>query len=230
MSLRICGLQKLSLLDFPGKVAVTVFLGGCDLKCPYCHNSGLIGGAPAIMGQEEFFAFLKSRRGLVDGVAISGGEPLLNPSLPGFAAGIKEMGFAVKLDTNGTSPRRLGKMVSTGVLDYIAMDIKNSRAKYPLTVGIAGFDTGKVAESAQILLEGNCPFEFRTTVVGNLHEEGDFYDIAKWIAGAPRYFLQPFTDRETVPQRGLRPPAVAQLHRYMHIVKPHVNSVELRGI
>lgn len=192
--MKLGGLQKMTLLDFPGKVACTVFTVGCNFRCPFCHNSSLV-VSPEVpeLPQDDFFAFLKKRQGLLDGVAITGGEPLLHPDMPEFLEKIRALGYAVKLDTNGAFPDRLQKILAAGLADYVAMDVKNSKEKYELTAGIAGI-LPKVEQSASILREGKTPFEFRTTLVDELHEPADFAAIGKWIAGTERYFIQGFVD------------------------------------
>lgn len=227
----IHGLQKLTLLDFPGRVACTVFLQGCDLRCPFCHNGGLVlGGMEPVTDDAGLLDFLKKRRGLLDGVAVTGGEPLLRRELPALLRSIKELGYAVKLDTNGSHPEALRAVVATGLVDYVAMDIKNSPAKYAATVGLPGFDLTPVRQSAALLLEGTVDYEFRTTAVAELHDDDSFREIAQWIAGAKRYYIQCFIDRDSVLRTGLHVPDKAQLERWADIVRPLIPSVELRGV
>lgn len=229
--MNIQGLQKLTLLDYPGHTACTVFLGGCDFSCPFCHNSDLIGwDAPAIMDENELFSFLKKREGILDGVAITGGEPLLRKELPYVCARIKDAGFLVKLDTNGNHPRALEKILEAGVVDYIAMDIKNSPERYAETIGLPAFDTGRISESISLLLDGSCEYEFRTTVTDQLHDAASFRAIGPWIHGAKRYFLQAFTDRDSVRFAGFSAPSREKMEHFAEIVQTHVNRVELRGI
>ncbi len=229
--MKIHGLQKMTLLDFPGHVACTVFLGGCDFRCPFCHNFELVdGSAPPVMEDTEFFAFLEKRRGLLDGVAITGGEPCLRPDLPGLMEKIHSLGFAVKLDTNGTHPDLLRAILQNGLADYVAMDIKNSPAHYARTVGLEKIDLAPVRESVRLLMEGKADYEFRTTVVAELHTEEDFQAIGPWIAGARRYFLQAFTDRDSVPFSGLHAPDKETMHRYADIVRPFVPETFVRGV
>ena len=229
--MKIHGLQKMTLLDFPGKVACTVFLGGCDLRCPFCHNSELLdASAPAEMDDAQFLAFLAKRKGLLDGVAITGGEPLLRRDLPELMAKIRELGFAVKLDTNGTHPQALRRILDEKLADYIAMDIKNSPDRYAETVGVPGFEIAPVLESVSLLKAGSTAFEFRTTCVAQLHDDASFEAIARWIAGAPRYFLQAFTDRDTVIFDGLSAPDDQTMRRWAELVRPFVQQVELRGV
>ena len=173
--MKIHGLQKMTLLDFPEHVACTVFLGGCDFRCPFCHNYELAEGkAPVLMEEEELLSFLEKRRGLLDGVAFTGGEPCLQKNLPELMRKIREMGFAIKLDTNGNHPDMLEKMISEGLVDYVAMDIKNSPEKYAVTCGLETLDLTKIRQSVEILKSGRVDYEFRTTVVAQFHEENDF--------------------------------------------------------
>jgi pyruvate formate lyase activating enzyme len=221
----------MTLLDFPGRVACTVFLGGCDFRCPFCHNYELVdGSAPALMEEDELFAFLKKRAGLLEGVAITGGEPCLRPDLPELLKRIKAMGYGVKLDTNGTHPALLRAIIDAGVVDYVAMDVKNSPEKYAQTCGVARLELSPIRESARLLMTGDADYEFRTTVVDELHEAGDFEAVGAWIAGARRWFLQAFTDRDSVPFGNLHAPSKQKLLRCMDIVKPFVTEIGLRGV
>ena len=229
--MKIHGLQKMTLLDFPGRVACTVFLGGCDFRCPFCHNFELVdGSAPAIMDDAELFAFLEKRHGLLDGVAITGGEPCLRPELPDFMARIREMGFAVKLDTNGAHPDRLREILDNKLANYVAMDIKNSPEKYAATAGLRAIDLAPIEESIALLRAGDTDYEFRTTVVDELHEEKDFEAIGPWIAGAKRYYLQAFTDRDSVPFGNFHAPTREKLERCQTIARPFVTEIRLRGV
>ena len=229
--MEIHGLQKLTLLDYPGKVACTVFLGGCNLRCPFCHNGELVlDPGPALMGPEELLTFLDRRRGLLDGVCITGGEPLLRPDLPRLLEAVKEKGFLLKLDTNGGFPQALEGMIARGLVDYVAMDIKNSPERYPETVGVPGLDLAPYRESAALLLEGKVDYEFRTTVVRELHDEASFRAIGPWLKGARRYFLQAFVDRDTVLSPGLHPCSREEMEAFAAIVRPYIPQVELRGV
>ena len=228
--MKIHGLQKMTLLDFPGQVACTVFLGGCDFRCPFCHNWDILDpSTPVIMEEEEFFRFLNTRKGLLDGVAITGGEPLIRQGMPEFIKAIREMGFKIKLDTNGNHPDLLKSLVADGLIDYVAIDVKNSPERYAETIGVPGFDISKVDDSIKFLLEGNVEYEFRTTVVKQFHDAESFKKIAEWIEGASRYFLQGFVDRETVPYSGLESYSEEEMKSFMEIVKPHVKSIDIRG-
>ena len=229
--MKLHGLQKMTLLDFPGRVACTVFLGGCDFRCPFCHNFELVdGSAPALMEDEALFSFLEKRRGLLDGVAITGGEPCLRPDLPELIRRIRALGFAVKLDTNGTHPTLLEAMIDEGLLDYVAMDVKNSPGKYAATVGLEHIDLEPVRRSVALLKRGSVDYEFRTTVVDELHEAEDFEAIGAWIEGARHYFLQAFTDRDSVPFGNLHAPSAERLRAYLEIARKYVPASALRGV
>jgi len=227
----IHGLMKMTLLDYPGKVACTVFLGGCDMRCPFCHNAELLDmHAPAKMNEEELLRFLDTRHGLLDGVVFTGGEPMLRKDLASVMEKVREKGFSIKLDTNGNHPDRLIEVVEAGLVDYVAMDIKNSRDKYGVTIGIPDFDVSKVEKSVGFLLEGKVPYEFRTTVVKQFHDEDSMRKIGEWLKGADRYYLQGFVDRETVPFKGLEACSKEEMESFRSIVSPFVKEAELRGI
>ena len=227
----IQGLQKMTLLDWPGKVACTVFLGGCDFRCPFCHNSELLSGPmPVLMDQEGLLEFLRKRQGLLDGVCVTGGEPLLRPGLPGLLDGIKNLGFPVKLDTNGNHPDRLVRLWGQGLVDYVAMDVKNSPERYPETVGVPGLDLTPVRDSVAWLLEGHVEYEFRTTAVRQLHDAASFQAIGRWLQGARRYYIQNFVDRDTVLRAGLSGFEKAELEAFASLVRPCVERVEVRGV
>ena len=229
--MKIYGLQKMTLLDFPGHVACTVFTGGCNYRCPFCHNYELVDGtAEPIMDEEELLAFLKKRTGLLDGVAITGGEPCLSGDLISFVRRIREMGFPVKLDTNGCFPDVLEALLSGGLISYAAMDIKNSPERYAATVGLDRIDLAPVERSMALLRNSGIDYELRTTVVKELHSADDFRAIGPLIQCAPRYFLQCFPDRDTVPFSGLSAPSAEELKTYAEIVRPYVGSVEIRGV
>ena len=226
------GFQKMTLLDVPGKVACTLFTGGCNFRCPFCHNAGLVlepGKWEAYEG-DEVLAFLKKRQGLLDGVCITGGEPLMHPDLPDFIREVKKLGFLVKLDTNGSFPSRLKELVAEGLLDYVAMDIKNSRDKYPLTVGVPDYDVVPVEESVKFLLSGKVDFEFRTTVVQEFHTVEDIQDIGAWILGTPRYFLQNFVDSGALIGEGMTPISPEILDKMKKSLVEYGVPTELRGL
>ena len=229
--MKIHGLQKMTLLDFPGRVACTVFLGGCDLRCPFCHNAELIDGtAKPVMDEEELLAFLEKRRGLLDGVAFTGGEPTLRTDLPDLLRRIRAMGYPIKLDTNGMHPDRLNAMLDEGLLDYVAMDVKAGPQNYAHTCGLETIDLKPVNESISLLLNGRIDYEFRTTVVDELHTIDDFTAIAQWIAGAKAYYLQAFTDRDTVVYENFHAPTRECMETYAAAVRKTVPNTALRGI
>lgn len=228
--MKIHGLQKMTLLDFPGRIACTVFLGGCDFRCPFCHNAELLdAGAPALMESEELLQFLKGKIGLLDGVAITGGEPLLRQELPELLREIKALGFLVKLDTNGSQPGRLRALFEEKLVDYVAMDIKNSPERYALTTGLPSVNLTAIQESIALILHSGIEYEFRTTVVAELHDDSSFYGIRDMITGAEKYFLQPFVDRDTVPFGGLHAPTAEDLTRWLEILRPALKHAAIRG-
>lgn len=229
--MKIHGLQKMTLLDFPGRVACTVFLGGCDFRCPFCHNFELIDGtAPPMMEEEAFLRFLQSRKGLIDGVAITGGEPCLHPDLPELIQKIRAAGYPVKLDTNGYHPEMLRRILQAGLVEYVAMDIKNCESKYALTCGMEAIDMERIRQSIALLMNGSADYEFRTTVVEELHDEADFEQIGSMIQGAKRYFLQRFTDRDSVPYGNLSAPSFEKMYRLADIARKYVPQTALRGV
>ena len=229
--MKIYGLQKMTLLDFPGRVACTVFLGGCDFRCPFCHNYELAcGKAEPVMEEDELYAFLEKRRGLLDGVAVTGGEPTLSRGLPDLLRRVKQMGFLTKLDTNGYHPEILKKLLGEGLADYVAMDIKNSPEKYAMTAGLEKIEMDRILESIRVLMESGTDYEFRTTVVSQLHEAQDFEEIGRMIRGAKRYFLQQFTDRDSVPFGNLTAPDQAQMEAFAAVARQYVPETQLRGV
>lgn len=232
----IAGLQKMTLLDYPGKVACTVFLQGCNFRCPFCHNSGLLGAAEQpLIPEAELFAFLRKRQGILDGVCITGGEPTLHKDLPELLQKIKDMGFLVKLDTNGYRPDVLKDLVSRGLVDYAAMDIKNCPSRYPETAGISRLDLSKIEESMAFLMEGALDYEFRTTVVQQFHTAKEMEAIGQWFQKlspnqkVKNYFLQPYADRDSVLCAGLSTPEKADLQAFLAIIQPYVQYAKLRG-
>ena len=221
----------MTLLDFPGCVSCTIFLGGCDFRCPFCHNFELIDGTmPPTLDEDEFIEFLKSRKGLLEGVAITGGEPLMHKDLPGLIRRISDTGYRVKLDTNGYHPDLLKSILNEGIVEYVAMDIKNSPEKYALTCGVDRVDLERIKQSIDLLMTGATDYEFRTTVVNELHDEDDFVKIGEMIKGAKRYFLQRFTDRDSVPYGNLTPPSFDKMHKFADIARKFVPNTELRGV
>ena len=228
----VCGFQKLTLLDFPGHVAATVFTGGCNLRCPFCHNATLVTDTSQtpILATDEVLAYLKKRQGILDGVCVTGGEPTLQVDLPDFLRRLKEMGYAVKLDTNGTSPDTLRALIARGLLDYVAMDIKNCRERYGVTAGKIPFDTAPIEKSVKLLMSGSVPYEFRTTTVRGIHTAADFRAIGQWIAGAERYYLQGFVDSGSLIGGGFEAFTPGEMREFLAIAREWVPSAQLRGI
>ena len=234
--MNIRGIQKMTLLDFPGKIACTVFLGGCNFRCPYCHNASLVmpGGEADAISLEELLGFLHSRRGRLQGVCISGGEPTLHPDLPELISEIKAMGYAVKLDTNGTNPEMLLSLMNDGLLDYVAMDIKNSPERYPETVSNSEFEIRNsefidaVKESAAILMKGSVDFEFRTTITRELHGEAEIEAIGRWLRGEEKYFLQTYRDEGDLIEGGFTAYSRLETEGLLSILKKYIPNAEIR--
>lgn len=225
----IKGIQKLTLLDFPGRVACTVFTAGCNFRCPFCHNASLVlGGSDGFINENEIFAFLEARRGRLSGICISGGEPTLQPDLARFIRRVKELGYAVKLDTNGYRPEVLRELLSEGLLDYVAMDIKSSRERYSAVAGVE-VDVSKIEESAALLMSSGVPYEFRTTVVRELHSAEDFPEIGNWLSGAENFYLQSFVDSGDVISDGLNGYDKKDLQELLNLLKVKIPSAKIRG-
>jgi pyruvate formate lyase activating enzyme len=202
----IGGYQKLTLIDYPGKIATTVFTVGCSFRCPFCHNPELVisGKYKAVSGLEkDFFEHLKKRRGKIEGVCITGGEPTIQPDIIDFIKKVKKLGFLVKLDSNGTRPDVLKKVIDSKLVDFIAMDIKNQPKKYDAATGTKG-DIRRIKLSVELILNSKIPYEFRTTVVPGLHTEKDFAEIAKWIKGARAYYLQEYREDHKILDNNLK--------------------------
>jgi pyruvate formate lyase activating enzyme len=229
----IKGLQKLTLLDFPEKMACTVFTFGCNFRCPFCHNASLVLADRAdafTISEEEFFSFLQKRRGILEGVCITGGEPTLQPDLPDFIRKIRALGYAVKLDTNGYRPDVLKALAAEGLLDYVAMDVKNSLPLYGKTVGIPGLNVAPVEESMDFLMEGHVPFEFRTTLVRELHTPGSMTEMGRRLAGVERFFLQTFKDSGDLIGNGLSAHEKSTLEAFKQAVSDDFEQCEIRGV
>ena len=228
----ISGLQKLTLLDYPGKVACTVFTGGCNFRCPFCHNSALV--LPEQLSQDTdadaVLRFLKKRAGVLDGVAITGGEPLLHPDIGDFLREVKGLGFLVKLDTNGSFPDRLIALVEEGLVDRVAMDVKNAPALYAKTAGLERFDLGGVTCAKDFLLSGTVDYEFRTTVVKGLHTKDSLLEAAEWVRGAKEYYLQQYKDSGAILDAdGLGAFDADEMHAFADAVRDIVPTVQVRG-
>ena len=226
------GFQKLTLLDYPGKVACTLFLAGCNFRCPFCHNASLVTDIDnsLVYSDEKILSYLSKRRGILEGVCITGGEPLMRPDLEEFIKRVKALGFFVKLDTNGSFPDRLESLIKNGLLDYVAMDIKTCPDNYPLVAGASDLDILPIKKSVSILKNGTLPYEFRTTIVKELHTLEDIEKIGRWIEGAPRYFLQNFVDSGNLIQGNLHEHDKKTLENMLEIARKFVPNAEIRGI
>ncbi len=227
----IKGLQKLTLLDFPGRTACTVFTAGCNFRCPFCHNAVLVTGNDGdYYDEDEIFDFLKKRKSVLDGVAVTGGEPLLQHDIERFLYEIKDMGYAVKLDTNGSFPEKLDGILQLGLVDYVAMDVKNHFDKYAVTVGIENFDVDAVKKSMEILKNSGVEYEFRTTVTENFHTLDDIEKLAKQISGTEHYFLQNFEDSGNLIDENCRGVSRDKMREMLETVKKYVPNARLRGM
>ncbi|MBQ8002145.1 MAG: anaerobic ribonucleoside-triphosphate reductase activating protein [Clostridia bacterium] len=223
------GFQKLTLLDFPGTVACTLFTKGCNFRCPFCHNASLVNltDTPAY-SEEEILAFLKKRQGILEGVCITGGEPLLHSELPAFIAKVKALGYKVKLDTNGSFPNRLIALVEEGLVDYVAMDVKNSFEKYPLTAGCETLNLQPIEQSIDFLLTKKVAFEFRTTVTAQTHTEEDILKIAERIKGADKYFIQNFVDSGDILEGNLSSVPQGKIEKMAKLAQNIVPNTKIR--
>jgi pyruvate formate lyase activating enzyme len=229
--MNIQGFQKLTMLDFPGKTACTVFTGGCNLRCPFCHNAGLVlSPDEAPIPEDEIFAYLSKRHGILDGVAVTGGEPLLQKDVGTFLLRVKDMGFLTKLDTNGFFPEALERLLAEGLVDYAAMDVKNSPEKYAFTCGRDAVDLSKPERSMRLLKESGIDYELRTTVIGGFHTLEDIEAIGRWIEGTPRYYLQAFKDSGILREGSGYPLPEEEMTAMRDAARQFVPVCELRGI
>jgi len=230
--MKFYGMQKMTLLDYPGYVACTLFTGGCNFRCPFCHNALLVLDLDEnyTIPEEEVLAFLKKRQGLLDGVCVTGGEPLINKDIGDFLSKVKELGFKIKLDTNGTNPALLKELVSQNLVDYVAVDIKNSPEKYAETVGLKSFDMSTINETVNFLMTGCVDYEFRTTVTKQFHTEKSMEEAARFIRGAKRYFLQNFVDSGNLIGSGITGQSKEEMEKLLSVVKKYVPDSCLRGI
>ncbi|WP_238483712.1 anaerobic ribonucleoside-triphosphate reductase activating protein [Anaerosporobacter faecicola] len=230
--MQIHGFNKTTLLDYPEHLAATIFLGHCNFRCPFCHNASLVLAPekqptiPAV----DVINTLKERQGILEGVCITGGEPTLTHDLPDFIAQIKDLGLKVKLDTNGSNPLMLSYLLDQHLLDYVAMDIKNSKEQYNKTIGLSSSCMDQVIESISLLKQSNLPYEFRTTIVSEFHRMDDILSIGEWLHGSPAYYLQKFIDSGNLLQNGLHAASRETMLAYKEALKPHFKVVELRGM
>jgi len=230
--MKVSGFFKTTLLDYPGKLAASIFLNGCNLRCPFCHNADLVlpKTNQSYIDLNYIFEVLTKRKNVLEGVCISGGEPTIHHDLHQLCSLIKDIGYSIKLDTNGTNPDTLRNLYHDGLIDYVAMDIKNSREKYSITSGCPNLELNKIDSSIDWLLNCGIDYEFRTTVVKELHNIDDFYNISLWISGAKRYFLQNYRETDSVIQPGFTSCTKHELLEFVHILKPLVPHVELREV
>ncbi|MBP5216543.1 MAG: anaerobic ribonucleoside-triphosphate reductase activating protein [Bacilli bacterium] len=225
------GWEKLSLVDFDDKITTTLFMAGCNFRCPFCHNSDLVlhpDTAPKIPWS-EIMEYLKKRQGVLDAVCVSGGEPTLMHDLEEKLKDIKSLGYLVKLDSNGSNPALLRKFVSMSLVDYVAMDIKNSKKRYAETIGLSHYDLAPIEESVSFLMNAGIPYEFRTTIMEEFHDEESIVEIGQWIAGAKRYFLQLYIESEHCIQQGHHPIAKEKAEKFLLLLKPYLANAKLRG-
>lgn len=229
--MKIFGLQKLTLLDYPGKVACTVFTSGCNLRCPFCHNASLVDGRRdcEAIPEGDFFTYLEKRRGILDGVCVTGGEPLLQKDLENFLRRVKELGYLIKLDTNGCFPEQLKTLVTQGLVDYVAMDLKSSSKGYLSATGIPDVNLTEIRESIDFLFKNAVDSEFRTTVVRGLHDSVILQEAAQMIRGAKRYFLQKFVDSGNLVGSGMSAFSDEEMKTFLNVVSPYVKAAALRG-
>ena len=231
-SVRIYGLQKLTLLDYPGKMAATIFTGGCNFRCPFCHNRSLVflNENDSEISSDVILDYLDQRKNMLDGVCITGGEPLLHEGLEGFIRQIRKRGLLVKLDTNGSHFERMKDLIEKGLLDYVAMDVKNTKERYAETIGLDTYDLSDIEKSVAYLKEGHVDYEFRTTIVKEFHEDSDFKEMGEWLKGAKRYYLQNFEEQETCIKKGLHQVSLGKLKEIEETVRPYVEEIALRGV
>ena len=230
--MQIFGFNKTTLLDFPEHVACTVFTGGCNFRCPFCQNGDLVlhGGSLPVLDEEEVFRVLRKRKGILTGVCVTGGEPTLQRDLEVFLSRVKELGYLVKLDSNGYRPEVLQSLCERGLVDYFAMDIKSSPENYARTAGVKELDMGLIRESVDFIRSCGLDYEFRTTVVRELHSSGDFLSIGEWLKGCKAYFLQSYVESEGVICKEFSSYSKEELEEFVMLLKPYIDNVSLRGV
>ena len=229
--MKILGMEKMSLVDFDGLVAATLFTGGCNFKCGFCHNSPLVNGFLELpeISEEEVLSYLKKRSGVLDGVCVSGGEPTLNADLPLFIQKLKALGYKVKLDTNGTNPDMVKELAADKLVDYFAMDVKNDKGGYAKIIGFDSYDTAKVEKTVEFFLSGGVDYEFRTTLVKEFHGAENIIKIGQWIKGAKKYFMQKFKENENCICQGFSPVDDQTAAEFVKLLSPYLPNAKLRG-
>lgn len=230
--MQICGFNKTTLLDYPKHLAATIFIGGCNYRCPFCHNGSLVtcpANQPAL-DEEEILSLLRKRKHILEGVCISGGEPTIHKELPEFIYKIKDIGLKVKLDSNGNNPSMINQLAESHLIDFIAMDIKNSKDNYSKSVGLPDFQIENVCESVSYIMSCGISYEFRTTVVRELHEREDFFQIGNWLRGADAYFLQTYKNSSDMLSSGYSAYPKETLEEFRDLLLPMIPAVSLRGI
>ena len=226
----IHGIQKLTLVDFPGHPASILFSGNCNFRCPFCQNAPLVleSSDEPMLDNDEIFSFLNKRKKMLEGVVVTGGEPTINKDLIPFLSSLKDLGYLVKLDTNGYMPDVLRKAVESGSVDYVAMDIKTSLDEYPKLCGVEDIDVSRIKESIDFLMTGAVDYEFRTTVVEPLHHKENFEKIGEMTKNCRRYFLQSFVDSGNIIGKNCFSPSPEQLQNYLEILSSYIKNVSIR--
>ena len=223
------GIDKFSLLDYEDKVSCVLFCKPCNFRCPFCHNGTTVLEADTFIPFADILDYLKSRKGLIDAVVVSGGEPTLMPDLKEKITQLKELGFLVKLDTNGTNPNIIKDLYESKLIDYVAMDIKNSEEKYPLTTGTKNVDMEKIKQSISYLNSSGIDYEFRTTLIDEFHTMEDIQNMVKLIKGAKKMYLQKFVERESCIQKGLHEVDIVKAKEFQKELSKFIQNVYLRG-
>lgn len=225
-------MNRTTLLDYPGHLAATVFTGGCNFRCPFCHNKDLVLNSKSqpLIPEEEVLAHLRKRKGILEGICITGGEPTLQPDLWDFIRKVRELGYLVKLDTNGYRPEALGELLAAGMLDYVAMDVKASPERYGMAAGCPSVEFSRIKESISLLKQGKIPYEFRTTVVKGIHTKEEFEEIGKLLEGSSVYYLQAFRENENVIGEGFEAFSKEEMEAMAETARKYIYRVELRGI
>ena len=229
--MKINGYERFSMVDYEGKICCTVFTGGCNMRCPFCHNGALVVGDVKSnqIDDDEVIEYLKQRKGLVDAVSVTGGEATLTVGLADFLRRVRELEYEIKLDTNGLRPDVLKSLIDQKLVDYVAMDIKNSPQKYAMTTGLKFVDLDKINESMQIIRESGIKHEYRTTIIEEFHTLEDMQSIADWISGAQRYYMQKYKDSEGCISHGYHPVEKSVAEEFAKLFEGKVGKVGLRS-